>query len=379
VTVAAAVLLLLALRAQVNLTTAALTLVVAVLVPALYWGSRAGLVAALLALLSFNYFFIPPIHTWAIRDPENLVAFAVFTITALTVGQLSSRARRKAEEAEARRLEIERLYEELRKAFEQASEAETLRRSEKLKTALLDAVTHDLRTPLTSIKAAATPLLGDGKASVLDEEGRRELLSVIDEESDRLNRFVEEMMELAQIEGGHLLLRRGRVSTSEIVNAALDRAASALATHPVEVAIADKLPLLQVDAASVSGVVFELLENAARYSPPGAPIVVSAHHSGTDQVEISVEDEGSGIAPEYRERVFEKFFREPHPPGGKHGFDRHSFDKQGFGVGLAIARGIVEAHGGQIRAEARNGSRGTVVRFTVPCERGVEAQGGQTD
>ncbi|MDP9268369.1 MAG: DUF4118 domain-containing protein [Acidobacteriota bacterium] len=364
-TVAVAVLLLIAVRAHidVNLTTAALLLVVAVLLPALYWGSGPALAAALLALLSFNYFFIPPIHSWAIRDPENLVAFAVFTITAVTVGQLSSRARRKAEEAEARRLEIERLYEELRKAFEQASEAETLRRSEKLKTALLDAVTHDLRTPLTSIKAAATTLMGSLKAGGIDEEGGRELLSVIDEESDRLNRFVEEMMELAQIEGGHLLLRRAPTAAAEIVNAALDRAASVLATHPVEVAIADRLPLLQVDAASIAGVMFELLENAARYSPPGAPIVVSANQSTADRVELAVADEGAGIAPEYRERVFEKFFRAPRPSG----------DKLGFGVGLAIARGIVEAHGGKIRAEAGVGfgtnGRGTVLRFTVPCER----------
>lgn len=358
-TVAAAVFLLIVLRSHVNLTTVALTLVVAILLCALYWGSGPALAASVLGLLAFNYFFIPPIHTWVIRDPENWVAFVAFTITAVTVGQLSSRARRKAEEAEARRLQIERLYEELRKAFEQASEAETLRRSERLKTALLDAVTHDLRTPLTSIKAAATTLLGNTAAggSSIDEEGRRELLSVIDEESDRLNRFVEEMMELAQIEGGHLLLRRAPTAAAEIVNAALDRAAAVLAPHPVEVAIEERLPLLQVDAASIAAVVFELLENAARYSPPGAPITVRAR-ARVDEVEIAVEDKGAGIAPEYRERVFEKFFRAPHPPG----------DKQGFGVGLAIARGIVEAHGGKITVES-NHDRGSVLRFTVPCER----------
>ncbi len=269
-------------------------------------------------------------------------------------------------------MEIERLYEELRKAFEQASEAETLRRSEKLKTALLDAVTHDLRTPLTSIKAAATTLMGSAKtpggASAIDEEGRRELLSVIDEESDRLNRFVEEMMELAQIEGGHLLLRRAPTSAAEIVNAALDRAAAVLASHPVEVAIEDRLPLLQVDAASIAGVMFELLENAARYSPPGAPIVIRANTVKADAsdgqwVQVAVEDEGPGIAAEYRERIFEKFFRTPRAAG-----DHHPPEKQGFGVGLAIARGIVEAHGGRIWAEARKG-RGSVFQFTVPSER----------
>ena len=362
-TVAAAVFLLVALRPHVNLTTAALALVVAILIAAIRWGSGPALLSAVLALLCFNYFFIPPIHTWTIRDADNWVAFVVFTITAVAVGQLSSRARRKAEEAEARRLEIERLYEELRRAFEQASEAETLRRSEKLKTALLDAVTHDLRTPLTAIKAAATTLLGSGRAGTMDDEGRRELLSVIDEESDRLDHFVEQMMELAQIEGGQLLLRRAPASTGEIVNAALDRAAAALASHPVEVAIADKLPLLQVDAASTAGVVFELLENAAHYSPAGAPITIRANpvrggNAADGWVQIAVEDEGAGIPAEYRERVFEKFFRAPRPPD----------DTRGFGMGLAIARGIVEAHGGRIWAEANNG-RGSVLQFTLPCER----------
>src|SRR5438445_4871942 len=102
----------------------------------------------------FNYFFIPPIHTFTIAEPQNWIAFVVFVATAVAIGQLSSRARNRAEEAEARRIEIERLYRQLTEAFDRASEAETLRRSEQLKTALLDAVTHDLRTPLTSIKAS---------------------------------------------------------------------------------------------------------------------------------------------------------------------------------------------------------------------------------
>src|SRR5436189_1904608 len=133
-----------------NLTTTALVLVLVVTVSAIAWGSGPALITALLSVFCFNYFFIPPIHTFTIAEPQNWIAFVVFVATAVAVGQLSSRARNRAEEAEARRIEIERLYRQLTEAFDRASEAETLRRSEQLKTALLDAVTHDLRTASSS-------------------------------------------------------------------------------------------------------------------------------------------------------------------------------------------------------------------------------------
>src|SRR6266513_5671826 len=164
-----------------SLTTTALVLVLVVTVSAIAWGSGPALITALLSVFCFNYFFIPPIHTFTIAGPQNWIAFVVFVGTAVAVGQLSSRARNRAQEAEARRMEIERLYKQLTEAFDRASEAETLRRSEQLKTALLDAVTHDLRTPLTSIKASVTTLLtgvanNDGSAPSLSSEERRELL-----------------------------------------------------------------------------------------------------------------------------------------------------------------------------------------------------------
>src|SRR5262249_19206524 len=141
-----------------------------------------------------NFFFLPPVHTLDIAQPDNWIALIAFLITAVTAGELSARVTRRAAEAEVARQEIERLYDELRSAFERASHAEALRQSEKLKSALLDAVTHDLRTPLTSMKASVTTLLDDLKAksasrAVLDDEGRQEMLEVINEECDRLNRF----------------------------------------------------------------------------------------------------------------------------------------------------------------------------------------------
>src|SRR5207253_2632407 len=139
------------------------------------------------AMLCFNFFFLPPVGTFTISDTENLIALFSFLMVAITAGELSAKAKRRAEEAE-------RLYQELQIAFEKASQAEALRRSEKLKSALLDAVTHDLRTPLTSIKASVTMLIEEHEQDTihltLEREGRGELLEVINEETDRLNDFV---------------------------------------------------------------------------------------------------------------------------------------------------------------------------------------------
>ncbi len=353
-----AVLLLLA-QPHANLTTVALAFVLVVTVAAVRWGSGPALLSALWTSLCFDYFFIPPLHTWSIGSPADWIAFAVFFSTALIVGQLSSRAQRKAEEAKSRRLEVESLYEQLKKAFEEASAAEGLRRSEQLKTALLDAVTHDLRTPLTSIKAAVTTLLGapSSASTQLSAEGQAELLDVINEESDRLNRFVEEMMELAQLESGHFPLRAEPVSAQEIVNAALDRAQALTQRHKLEITIDDKLPLLRVDAASIANLIFELLENAAKFSPPGSRIRVTAHAGANGEAAFSVQDEGAGIPEKHREHVFEKFYRAAAP--GR--------DVAGFGMGLAIARGIVEAHRGRIWVEPALRATGTAISFTLPC------------
>jgi K+-sensing histidine kinase KdpD len=356
------------LRPHANLTTTALVLVLVVTVCAIAWGSGPAMVAALLSVFSFNYFFIHPIHTFTIAEPENWIAFVVFVGTALAVGQLSSRARARAEQAEARRIEIERLYRQLQEAFEKASEAETLRRSEQLKTALLDAVTHDLRTPLTSIKASVTTLLaggGDGLGTEpISSEGQLELLEVINEESDRLNHFVEEMMTLAQLEGGQLLLHRKAIPAQDIINIAVDRASMALQHRFIEISVAPKLPALIVDGACISGVVHELLINAAKYSPPRSAIQVKADSALPGWVQITVENEGAALPAAIRERVFDKFYRGSTQKG----------EKQGFGLGLSIARGIVEAHGGHIKLDAAKRGTGTAVSFTVPCAAGRPGQ-----
>jgi K+-sensing histidine kinase KdpD len=349
---------------HINPTTVALALLLVVLFIATRFGSRPAALAAIAGVLCFNFFFLPPVGTLTIADPENWIALAAFLITAVTAGELSARAKRRAEEAEAGRREIERLYTELRDAFERASEAEALRRSERLKSALLDAVTHDIRTPLTSIKASVTTLLNELRApttqhGVLDAEGRREMLEVIDEEADRLNRFVEGLVELARIEAGQLDLHRRWGTVEEIITAALDRAKPLTRQHRIELQIEDELPTLRVDARAVAEVVYSLVDNAAKYSPAGADIKVAASRFGDEMLQLSVEDEGSGVPAELRERVFEKFFRA----------SRVTTAAPGTGMGLSIARGIVDAHGGRIWIEDTGTGRGVRVVVMLPVGR----------
>src|SRR4051812_10766602 len=334
---------------HVNATTVALVLLLVVLFIATIWGSRPAILASLLGVACFNFFFLPPVGTFDISEPDNLVALFAFLVTGVTAGQLSSRARRRAEEADAGRREIERLYNELQDAFESASQAKAAQQSERLKSALLDAVTHDLRTPLTSIKASVTTLLDELHSSAkgeemieLDREGRQEMLEVIDEESDRLNRFIEGMVELARIEAGEMHLRRRWASIEEIVETTLERAQSLTRDHKIEVRFEDELPVARVDERAVAEVVYTLLDNAAKYSPKGATIRVRAERAGAEMIELSVEDQGLGVPHPLRERVFDKFFRATLDG------DSGTGQPAGTGMGLAIARGIVEAHGGRI-------------------------------
>ena len=359
---------------HINPTTVALAFLLIVLFVAAAWGSKPAVLAALVGGISFNIFFLHPVGTLHISQPEDWIAFLSFLVTGITAGQLSARARRRAEEANAARQEIEHLYRELQDTFEQASQAKAIKQSERLKSALLDAVTHDLRTPLTSIKASVTTLLDDrrsklntGETTHLDEAERTEMLEVIDEESDRLNRFISGMMELARIEAGEMQLRRDWGSIEEIVSEALARAQPLTKNHNVEVKIESDLPSVRVDGRAVSEVVYSLVDNAAKYSPSGTRICISARRIGDELIQMSVEDQGKGIGVELRERVFDKFFRATRDGDV-------SSRVSGSGMGLAIAKGIVEAHDGTIEIQSGTEGNGTRVIFTLPIgddEKGV--------
>lgn len=348
-------------REHINSTTIALAYLLDVLFLALFWGSGPALLTSVLGVLCFNFFFLPPLYTLSIAHSENWIALIAFFTTALAVGQLSAREKRRAEEAERGEQEIERLYKELRAAFERASQAEALKQSERLKSALLDAVTHDLRTPLTSIKASITTLIDETRAPefALDKESRLEMLQIVDEESDRLNRFISGLIELARIDAGELQLRRQWGAIDEIVSTALRRAHPLTQQHEVVVKIGEELPSVRVDERAVSEVVYTLVDNAAKYSPPGTKIKISAGVVD-GMIEMAVQDEGDGVPLGLRERVFDKFFRATRDG------DVSTQRPSGTGMGLAIAKGIVEAHKGKIWIESPDNGHGTRVVFTLP-------------
>lgn len=335
------------LRGQLSQTTIALVLVLPVILVGATSGRGPALYVSILAGLSFNFFFIGPFYSFRINRTQDTVAFLVFVTTAVLVGQLSLRLERRVKLTEEQRKELVHVRGAFERASAQAAEADALRKSEQLKAALLDAVTHDLRTPLTSIKAAITTI----RVEPVSPDVQRELFEVIEEECDRLNHFIQGMMDLAKLEAGEVALASRDVSAEEIVEDALQRADPLLRDRYVEVEIQPGLPPLRVDPRLISQVIFTLVENAAKYSGKDAKITVAVARDAGN-IRFAVNDEGPGIPVELRTQVFEKFFRAGLQPG--------------FGVGLAIARGIVQAHGGTIRIDEGPGGKGASVQFQLP-------------
>ncbi|HEY2018976.1 MAG TPA: ATP-binding protein [Bryobacteraceae bacterium] len=444
---------------KINHTTVALTLLLAILGVSAWWGLAEATVASVVAVLGFNYSFLPPVGTLTIQDPQNWVALIAFLVTAVTASQLSERARRRTAEAEVRRLESERLYAlvqammlggtarktirefvhqvvqvfgcgaaafyyrssdeivrsgpesnpvsdhdlraaaeiddvsidlstplatapvrlggrvlgsmaligplpteetvraivnlialtiEKARALEEASHAEASRQSEALKSALLDSLAHDIKTPLTSIKAAVTTLLGGVPGT------ENELLTIINEEADRLNQLSAEVIAMARIEAGKLHLEKQPVAATDLIAGAFSEYEAALRGRQVTVNVPEDLPLAEADREFAEQVVKQFIENALKYSPEKSPIRISAELKG-GRIVIGVADQGPGIEENERSRIFDKFFR------GR----QHRFGTKGTGMGLAIAKGIVEAHRERIWVESEPG-QGSAFYFTLP-------------
>jgi K+-sensing histidine kinase KdpD len=347
----------------VNGVTAAQVLLLVILLDARFCGTLPAFVASIGAVIGFTRHFVTP-GGFAFGDPNDWAALISFIIIAVVGGELASRAERRAAEAQAGRIEIQRLFQELQAAFERASEAEAARRNEELKSALLDALTHNLRTPLTAIKAAVTALIGAGSwhgGSALPAEGRRELLQVIDEESDRLNRFIEGLSNAGRPDASQPLHLRS-VPLGDIVRAGLLRAESITRDHRLTVEIDEGLPPVAVNAASVAEVIYILVDNASKYAPTKSGITLRASQAAREYVQLSVSDEGPGIPPHLGERIFERFFRVP----GREPFDAR---RGGVGLGLPIARRLIEAQGGRIWVESESASparQGTTIAMILP-------------
>lgn len=245
----------------------------------------------------------------------------------------------------------------------EAERAEVLARTDELKSALMSAVSHDLRTPLASIVASVTGLLEPGLA--LDEATRREFLQGIYEEAQRLNRLVGNLLDMSRIEGGALRPEQDWYNIREVIMAVVERLTPRLAGRPVTVEVPRDLPLLLLDFTEIDQVLTNLVENALKYTPPGTAITIAALRH--DQaVAVSVTDQGPGVPAEHLQYLFDKFYRVEGagPPGRR---------PKGLGLGLAISKGLIVAHGGQITAHNIPGG-GLQMVFTLPIPPGPAAQ-----
>ncbi len=289
----------------------------AVLPVAVLYGLGWALAVSIASMLAFNYFFLPPLHTLALTDSENWVALAVFVVTAVVVSELATQARRRAFAA---------------------AEADALRRSDAAKTAVLHAVSHDLRSPLTAIRVAAGGL--ESGSLALDDDDRASLLETIRLETARLERLVANLLDLSRLEGGVAPAHRELWPVDELVSRALDALGPEAAR--VRVTLDGDAPLVSVDATQLERVLANVLENALRYSSPADPVELVVGSTG-DDVLVTIADRGPGLDPESLDRIFEPF--EHGRAGG-----------EGTGLGLAIARGFAQANGCRLWAEPREGS-----------------------
>ena len=232
---------------------------------------------------------------------------------------------------------------------------ELLKRTDALRAALLSSVSHDLRTPLSSIKAAASSLLQEDVQ--WDEEARRSFALAIEHEADRLNRLVGNLLDMSRIEGGALKPEKEWYPVDELIHDVLDHMQPVLQGRTVGTDLPEDLPPVELDYLQMDQVLTNLIENAVRYTPPESPIEVSAQIDG-EQMVISISDRGPGIPQADKERIFDKFYRVLST-------QRNAATVPGSGLGLAVSKGLVEAHGGHIWVEDRPGG-GSIFRFTLP-------------
>jgi two-component system sensor histidine kinase KdpD len=310
--------------------------VFAVLPVAVLWGLRYAIPVSLASMLAFNFFFLPPVHTLALRDSENWVALTVYLVTAVVVSELAAASRRRAEETE--------------RLGRAAVEAEALRRSDQAKTAVLRAVSHDLRSPLTSIRAA-TEALQSGSLELAGAE-REDLLETIRVEARRLERLVLNLLDLSRLEAGAARPRPELWTVDGLLARVLD--ALGPGSERVRFA-ATGLPPVRVDGTQLERVLVNVLENALKFSD-GAPVDVLADSQGAE-VFVRVLDRGPGLDADDRERIFEPF---------EHGVEG------GTGLGLSIARGFAQANGGRLWAEPSAAGGSFVLALPAARER-VEA------
>jgi K+-sensing histidine kinase KdpD len=302
-------------------------------------GRVVGLVMAVLCFFLFNFFLLPPFYTFAIEDPLAWWVLVAFLVTGTVAAELLHRAQRAVALAEQRAVEIERLAAE-------AKHVEALREADRLKDAMLASVSHDLRTPLTAIRATAAEIRASGNESA----------AIIEEEAERLNRFVTDMLDLSRIRANALPPEVEINAAEDLIGAALERVRALPGAEEIRVAMPaeQSVPVGRFDFVQSLRALVNLLENALRHAAPGTPVEIEVRRKGAELV-LEVRDRGPGVPAELRERLFEPFQR---GPSGR-GFG-------GTGLGLAIARGAARAQGGDVTYRPREGG-GSVFTLRLPA------------
>jgi two-component system sensor histidine kinase KdpD len=319
--------------ARAALPTALLLYLIPVILAATRWGRGPAIVTVLLSVVGHDLLFVEPVGTLIVSHADEAIGLALLLLVAVVTAELAEAARRGAQKEQ---------------------EAALAQRSDALKTALLRAVSHDLRTPLASIKAGLSALRQPDTAYTSDD--RAELLAAAEEETDRLDRLVRNLLDASRLEAGALAPQPQPQDLRELLGEVVHRLEPLLADRSVEVAIADTLPLVRCDYAQIDHAVSNLLENAVRHTPPHTPISISATLAGA-RVQIAIADHGPGVPASDRERVFQPF-------------ERGRTLGDGTGLGLAIARGLIEANGGQLRLEDVPGG-GACFAFSLPVADGA--------
>lgn len=309
----------------------------AVVIAAVKLGLRPAIATAFIGVLAFDFFFVPPRLTFSVNDKEYLVTFFGFIVIGVIISSLVAKVREQS-------LEQARLS-------RQAEQARILQAQENLERALLNSISHDLRTPLVSIKGAISALRDKGDQ--LTGHARSELLETAYDESERLNRFVGNLLDMSRIEAGAIRLKIELCDVQELVGCSLETMESRMGGREVVTHLPPGLTLVPLDMILMNQVLVNLLDNANKYTPDGSPIEINASVDTTSLM-IQVSDHGPGVPAPELPRLFDKFHRIAVPERAG-----------GTGLGLSICRGIVEAHRGRISARNRHGG-GLTIDIMLP-------------
>lgn len=300
-------------------------------VAALFAGRAVAIWASIVSFLVINFFFVTPRYTFVVQSPTEWITLCMFLLTAVITGHLVA----------------------LRDALiKTRSEAAALADADRLKTALLSMVSHDFRSPLTAIKASVSTLLSEGKP--LDVETLRVLYQTIEQETDRLNLLIGNILDLSRLEAGAWQPKLEQISVSELIGVVLDHFSNE-SNRQIVVRMNPNLSEITIDTVQMVQVIKNLLENALKYSPPDS-IVEIVCQKANQRAEIQILDRGRGLSGEDIIHIFERFYR---------GTGLQESSVPGLGIGLAVCRGLVEANGGKLEASNREGG-GSVFTISLP-------------